>query len=90
MEEKETEEAAKKAAGEIPKIAIEAIKGIISLITGLSGEVETSGEECIFGWQRLPGGEVELVVEGLEQSVCLFKKNAGKNPTKLDCLICRL
>lgn len=88
---KETEkEVEREVEREMPKIAVEAIKGILSLITGLSGEVETAGEECVFGWQRLPGGEVEFVVEGLEQSVCLFKKNAGKNPTKLDCLICRL
>lgn len=98
MEEEETEETAKEvekevereAEKEMPKIAIEVIKGIMNLITGLSGEVETAGEECVFGWQRLPGGEVEFVVEGLEQSICLFKKNTGRRPTKLDCLICRL
>ncbi|MFX0096797.1 MAG: hypothetical protein ACFE7E_03470 [Candidatus Hodarchaeota archaeon] len=90
MEEKETEEAVKEVEQEMPKLATQAIKGIMSLIMGLSGEVETLGDECVFGWQRLPGGEVEFVVEGLEQSICLFKKNTRKNPTKLDCLICRL
>lgn len=98
MEEEEIEEPAKEVEKEVekavekemPKIAVEAIKGILNLIMGLSGEVEIAGEECVFGWQRLPGGEVEFVVEGLEQSICLFKKNTGKNPTKMDCLICRL
>ena len=87
--EDQAKEAAKEASKEMSKMGIEVIKGLMSLIMGLSEEVETAGEECVFGWQRLPGGEVEFVVEGLEQSVCLFKKNTGKNPTKLDCFICR-